>query len=173
MFFLSILHQLQASWRYKQSKFFNWTCSWFCCLLCCSLVDFIFCFCCGDGCDDGGFLHMILHSSHCVGHFFACTLLHFYKSKNLIFFCCWSPFFGSCEFAREKKDSFEFIFLNLQKMKMKMIIIVIIFKKSIFSLLNLQGRKMHSLKFFFVFGFVLFAYSILIFWMLEPKIIHN
>jgi hypothetical protein len=105
--------------------------------------------------------------------FFCLYLAAFLQVQKLDFFCCWSPFFGSCEFAREKKDSFEFIFLNLQKMKMKMIIIVIIFKKSIFSLLNLQGRKMHSLKKKFVFGFVLFAYSILIFWMLEPKIIHN
>lgn len=104
---------------------------------------FFFCFCCGDGSDDGGLLHMPLPSSHCIGHHFStCTLLHFYKSKNWIFLLLLESIFWVLWIHKNKKTPLNFIFLNLQKMKMK-IIIVIIFKKSIFGVVNLQGQKMH------------------------------
>jgi hypothetical protein len=98
-------------------------------------------------------------------------LLHFYKSKNWIFLLLLESIFWVLWIHKNKKTPLNFIFLNLQKMKI-IIIIVIIFKKSIFGVVNFQGQKMHSLKkSSFFFGFALFAYSILIFWMLEPRLL--
>ncbi len=101
-----------------------------------------------------GWMWWRLSSSHdfsffslCWSSFFCLYLASFLQVQKLDYFCCWSPFSRSCEFAREKKDSFEFIFLDLQKMKF----IIIIFKKSIFGFVNLQGQKMHSLNYYYYF----------------------
>jgi hypothetical protein len=106
---------------------------------------------------------MTLPSSHCVGnHFSAYTLLHFYKSKNWIIFVVGVHFSGLVNLQEEKKDS-EFYFFKLAKNEIYYYYCYY-FQEVHFWPCELARPKNALLELLlFFFGFVLFAYSILIF----------